>query len=86
MARLTKKPIQIYLDPAQDRALRVLAERRSSSIAFLIRQSVQRYLEEEMPVEEDPALGIVGLGASGLGDLARHHDRYLANWEKEASH
>lgn len=85
MARLTKKAIQIYLEPAQDRALRGLAQRRGVSIGALIRQSVQRYLEAEVPVEEDPAMGIVALGRSGRGDLSPGHDKYLAQGEGESS-
>ena len=85
MARLTKKPIQIYLEPAQDKALRVLAERRGTSIGALIRQGVQRYLEEEVPVEEDPAMGILALGSSGRGDLSRDHDTYLIGSERQSN-
>lgn len=85
MARMTKKPLQIYLEPAQDKALRILAERRGTSIGALIRQGVQRYLEEEIPVEEDPALGIVALGGSGISDLSAEHDRYVIAAEREAN-
>lgn len=83
MARLTKKPIQIYLEPAQDKALRILAERRGTSIAALIRRGVDRFLGEEVPVDEDPALGIVALGSSGIGELSTNHDLYLVRGEKQ---
>lgn len=85
MAKLTKKPIQIYLEPAQDRALRGLAQRRGASLGALVRQSVQRYLEEEVPLEEDPALGLLALGRSGRGDLSRDHDQYLTRREGESN-
>ncbi len=85
MARLTKKPIQIYLEPGQDKALRILAERRGTSIGALIRQGVQRYLDQEIPVEEDPALDIVGLGSSGRSDLSEDHDKYLIGAEKQSN-
>jgi hypothetical protein len=32
----------------------------------------------EVPVEEDPALNMIGSFDSGLGDLAEKHDEYLA--------
>lgn len=81
---LTKKPIQIYLEPRQDRALRALSKRRGVSIAELIRRSVDTYLVE-LPVEDDPALEVVGLFRSGRGDLAEDHDRYIAEWVQQES-
>lgn len=76
MRTLTKKPIQVYLDVDQEEALRALAQKLQVSIAELIRQSVDRFLAE-LPLEDDPAMRIVALGHSGLGDLARNHDEYI---------
>jgi len=58
-------------------ALRRLAKKRGVSMAELVRQSVDRFLEET-PLEEEPLWELVGIGASGQGDLAEHHDAYLA--------
>jgi transcriptional pleiotropic regulator of transition state genes len=33
--------------------------------------------------EDDPFWRLVGSGASGLGDVAENHDRYLAEGERE---
>jgi hypothetical protein len=74
---MTVRPIQIYLRPAQDQALRALAARRGTSIAEVIRCSVDRYLLA-LPAEEDPALRLVDLGGSGRSDLAARHDEVLA--------
>jgi hypothetical protein len=82
MPTLTKRPIQIYLEQKQDRALRALAQKLGLSIAELVRRSIDHYLAE-LPVEEDPALSIVGLGHSGVGDLAAEHDRYIATSQRE---
>ena len=82
MSGLTKRPIQIYLEQEQDRALRALAEKLGLSIAELVRRSIDHYLAD-LPVEEDPALSIVGLGHSGVGDLAAEHDRYIAIFQRE---
>jgi hypothetical protein len=74
---MTAKPIQIYLKPEQDQALRVLAGRLGTSVAELIRRSVDLYLTSR-PVADDPALSLVGLGRSGRRDLSSDHDQFLA--------
>ena len=82
MSALAKKPIQIYLEPVQDKALRVLAGREGISLAALIRRTIDHYLAE-LPVEEDPALQVIGLGRSGREDMASKHDEYLAALTRE---
>jgi len=77
MKTMRERPFQIYLRPDQDRALRQLAEKEKVSIAELVRRGVDRVLMD-MPLKEDPAMRLIGLGESGKGDLARAHDRYLA--------
>jgi len=79
---LAKKPIQIYLEPAQDRSLRALSQREGISLAALIRRTIDHYLAD-LPVEEDPALQVIGLGRSGREDMASKHDDYLAALAKE---
>jgi hypothetical protein len=79
----TKRPIQVYLEEHQDHILRALAESKQISIAELIRRSVDRYLEE-LPIEDDPALKIIGLG-EGPGDLAEQHDDYIIQFERESN-
>ena len=82
MTTLTKKPFQIYLRQDQMTALRQIAEKRGVSIAELVREGVDHLLVS-LPVEDDPLLDIVGLGDSGLGDMAEKHDEYLADLENE---
>lgn len=82
MAVRTKKPLQVYLRKDQLEALRALAEKRGVSIAELVRQGVDKLLAE-VPVEEDPALEMIGLFHSGLGDLAEKHDAYITKWLRE---
>jgi hypothetical protein len=79
---LAKKPIQIYLEPTQDKALRVLSQREGISLAELIRRTIDHYLAE-LPVEEDPALQVIGLGRSGREDMASKHDDYLVALTRE---
>jgi len=76
-----KKPFQLYLREEQMATLRHLARQRGVSMAELVRQSVDRFLEDT-PWEEDPLWSLVGIGASGVGDLAQHHDAYLAQEEE----
>lgn len=39
-----------------------------------------------IPIEQDPALKIIGLGRSGRGDLAENHDKYLVeNYKSETA-
>lgn len=82
MTTLTKRPIQVYLEERQDRALRHIADEKEVSLSELIRRSIDLYLEN-LPLEDDPSMKIIGLGHSGLGDLSEKHDDYLIEWEKE---
>ena len=79
MKTLKKKPIQIYLEPRQDEVLEYLSKKGRISKAALIRKSVDKFLKE-LPVEEDAAMNLIGLGKSGKGDLSEKHDRYLARY------
>ncbi len=81
MRALKKKPIQMYIEPGQDAALAVLARKRGVSKAELIRESIEKYLATQ-PVEEDPAMGLVGLGTSGKSDVSERHDKYLASYRR----
>ncbi len=76
MATLTKRPIQVYLEEAQSQALRRLAKDEGVSLSELIRRGVDLLLAQ-VPVEKDPAWDIIGLGSSGVRDLATRHDAYL---------
>ena len=67
----------MYIEPRQDAALSVLSRTRGVSKAELIRESIERYLSA-LPLKDDPAMGLIGLGKSGKRDLSEKHDRYLA--------
>jgi hypothetical protein len=77
----TKRAIQVYLRPEQLDALRLLSTKQGTSMAELIRQGVDLLLTG-IPVEDDPLWNIIGLGNSGVHDLALKHDRYLAEIEE----
>jgi len=76
MKTLKKKPIQIYIEPKQELLLESLARRKGTSKSEIIRLSINKYLNN-LPLEEDPVLGIIGLGRSGRGDVSEQHDAYL---------
>lgn len=76
MAVSNKRPLQIYLRPEQNEALKEMSKRTGRSKADLIRESLDRYLSQ-MPPDEDPLVRIVGMGHSEKGDLAERHDEYV---------
>jgi len=73
---------QIQLTEEQAQRLRSIALERGVSVAELIRQSIDLYIQSSMqptPAEKRlRALSIAGIGASGRTDLSTEHDRYLA--------
>lgn len=81
MRNLKKKPIQIYLEPQQDNVLKVLSKKRGLSKAEIIRKSLEKFFRD-LPLEEDPAMGLIGLGSSKKRDLSVQHDKYIARYTK----
>ncbi len=80
MKTLTKRPFQVYLRPDQRVALQDLASKLKVSVAELIRRSVDEYLAKHREgelAESDPAWRIIGLGKSGIGDVAARHNDYI---------
>ncbi len=70
------------------RELRYEASRRGTSLASLVRESVDRYLgraaEAEAPeFGKDPMDGWIGAVSSSAGDESSNHDHYLYGWPKE---
>ena len=69
---------QIYLPDDLSAALDRLAHNRGISRAELLRQAAREPLEREEAPDEDPILGIVGLGNAGPGCVSEDHDQFLA--------
>jgi len=82
MKSLKKKPIQIYIEPQQDYVLGNLARKKGISKAEIIRKSIDKFLRE-IPLEEDPGMGLIGLGNSGKGNLSNNHDKYLVRYARQ---
>jgi 16S rRNA U516 pseudouridylate synthase RsuA-like enzyme len=72
---------QIQLTEAQFRTLKRLARERGTSVAELVRQSVDLFVRSAHFVGEEEqrqrALAAAGRFRSGRSDLAAEHDRYL---------
>ena len=81
MRRLKKIPLQIYLEPEQDKIIGLLSKTSGNSKAAIIRSCISKFIAS-VPPEEDPALNIINLGASGKKDIAKKHDDYLISCEK----
>ena len=75
MNTLKKKPIQIYIETKQAKVLDALAHKKGVARSEIIRLSLDRYLSE-LPIEDDPAMNVIGLGKSGKTDLSEKHDEY----------
>jgi len=82
MKALKKKPIQVYIEPQQDYVLGNLAKKRGMSKAEIIRKSLDKFLRE-IPWEEDPGMGLIGLGSSGKKNLSDDHDKYLVRYARQ---
>ncbi len=81
MRRLKKIPIQIYLEPEQQKIIDILSKTSGKSKAAIIRSCIAEFIAT-LPLREDPALDIMNLGASGKKDIAERHDDYLISHEK----
>jgi len=64
---LKKKPIQIYIETKQAKVLDALAHKKGVARSEIIRLSLDRYLSE-LPIEDDPAMNVIGLEKSGKTD------------------
>ena len=74
---------QVQLSERQVRELRKLSAAQGQSMAKLIRQGVDLYLDARRgPSDEERrqrALDVAGRFSSGLTDVSSEHDRYLAD-------
>lgn len=80
MKKQKKVPIQIYLDPQQDKIIGFLSRSTGKSKAAVIRLCISEFISR-IPPKKDPALDIMNLGASGKKDIGQRHDEYLISEE-----
>ncbi|MBI4868069.1 MAG: ribbon-helix-helix protein, CopG family [Candidatus Wallbacteria bacterium] len=74
------KRTQIYLPKSTYSELRSLARRREESVAFLVREAVDKYLQEQDPSklrDADPVWDFIATCDGHQEDGAARHDEYL---------
>jgi hypothetical protein len=81
MKNINKVPIQIYLEPEQEKIIGHLSKTSGKSKASIIRSCISQFIAA-IPAENDPALNIMNLGASGKKDIAQRHDEFLNSYQK----
>ena len=81
LKKIKKIPIQIYLEPDQDKVIGFLSKSTGKSKAAIIRSCISKFIEN-LPLEEDPALDLMNRGTSGKKDIAEKHDDYLISLKK----
>ncbi len=73
---------QVQLTESEIKALKSLASERGVSLAELIRQSIDAFLEAQQVMDREErkrrALEVVGRFRSDVTDLSTRHDDYLA--------
>jgi len=72
---------QIQFDEEQIKWLRKRARERQVSVSQLVREGVHRLREQNESIPEERkrrALAAVGRFSSGLSDVSKRHDEYLA--------
>ncbi|NOR83394.1 MAG: ribbon-helix-helix protein, CopG family [Ardenticatenales bacterium] len=78
---------QIQLTEEQAKAIKTLAMKRNTSVAELIRRSVDELLQKavgaDLAERRRRALAAAGRFHSGKTDISRNHDDYLAEAYRE---
>src|SRR5438105_8740026 len=85
------EPVQVYLDPDQRRQLDQLAVNLGLTKSDVVRHALEALERQMSDPAEHPALRIIGIASAETGrrveyDVAREHDRYLADSERKSWH
>lgn len=86
-ALLSEKRAQVYFPKDLYQRLEKKARKESKSSAAVIREAVERYLEQEREIdwENDSIFKLAGLFESADGDLSVNHDHYLYGAPKKSA-
>jgi|ERR671919_141978 Arc/MetJ-type ribon-helix-helix transcriptional regulator len=81
------EPVQVYLDTAERQRLERLTRELGKTKSDVVRQALEALERQTRDPDAHPAIQIIGLAdrerAGGPGyDVAREHDRYLADSEE----
>ena len=91
-AKRVREPVQVYLDPPEQERLERLTEKLDTTKSDILRRGLEALERELFDPERHPALQIIGIAGAERGgecefDVAREHDRYLADLEdRRTSH
>lgn len=78
------KSVTVEIDEATYRELEKLAQDRGAKPEEALVEAIQVYLEQRKTYVNDTFFQIGKAGRSGLGDLAKSHDKYLYGSKSEA--
>ena len=83
------EPVQVYLDGSKRRLLDQLAGELGLTKSDVVRRALDALGREMSDPAHHPALRIIGIASSAPGrsvkyDVAREHDRYLAESEEKS--
>lgn len=87
--RRVAEPVQVYLAAADRRRLERLAEQLDATKSDVLRRGLEALERQLVDPEQHPALRIIGMAGEETGppgppldyDVAREHDRFLADSE-----
>ena len=85
-AKRVREPVQVYLDAPEQKRLERLTAELDTTKSDILRRGLEALERELFDPEHHPALQIIGIaegeqGREGDFDVAREHDRYLADLE-----
>ena len=69
--------VTVKIDKATYQEFELLARSRGIELEETLTEAIQAYLDQKKTYMTDPFFQIGKAGRSGLGDLAKAHDKYL---------
>ncbi len=84
------EPVQVYLDAGDRERLERLRKRLDTTKSAVLRQALRALEQQLKDPSRHPALSVIGMAANDAGpavgyDIAREHDRYLADLQETRS-
>jgi hypothetical protein len=84
------EPVQVYLDQGDLRRLEQLTRQLGTTKSAVFREALRVLQRQLTDAEHHPALGVIGIAPEDIGphvayDIAREHDRYVADLEDARS-